>query len=216
MGTPYRGGSATERFPIQGSSTVPFFPPVKISSHWDPTRIYMRSVPTSLVALPVDFRPYAKICQEYRTTAPEQAAPEVPNDVVFPMGGEVYPPTRYLNSIDKESLLRRLDRPLGTCDDKQYQPPTSGDMYVDRLLVPESKAPTSRFVNELSMPQALLRKGAYHCREQADQANWDRSPRMFNNSTKQDRYKAAMEPPRPNMWKSDVRPKDTSATNQMR
>lgn len=205
MGTPFRGGSAVEQVPIKGSSTQPFFPAVKISCHWDPTRIYARSVPTSLVALPVDFRPYAKICQEYRTTAPEQRAPEVSNDVVFPMGGEVYPPTRYLNSIDKESLLRRLDRPLGTCDDKQYQPPAEGDMYRDRMLVPESKTPMSRFVSELSMPQALLRTGAYHCREQADQHNWDRSPRLFNNSTKQDRYKAAMEPPRPNMWKSEAR-----------
>jgi len=204
MGTPFERGSPVEPYPISGSSTKPFFPAVQISSHWDATRIYARSVPTSLVPLPLDFRPYAKICQEYRTTAPEQAAPEVSDDVVFPMGGEVYPATRYLNSIDKESLLRRLDRPLGTCDDKQYQPPLNGDMYKDRLLVPESKKPMTRFVSELSMPQALLRKGAYQCRTEADQRNWDRSPRMFNNATKQDRYKAPMEPSRPRNWKTDV------------
>lgn len=203
MGTPFEKGSPVEPYPITGSATQPFFPAVKITSHWDPTRIYARSVPTSLVPLPVDFRPYAKICQEYRTTAPEQAAPEISNDVVFPMGGEMYPPTRYLNNIDNESLLRRLDRPLGTCDDKQYQPPLEGDMYKDRLLVPESKLPMTRFMSELAMPQALIRSGAYHCRQEADQRNWDRSPRMFNNTTKQDRYKAPMEPPRPNMWTSE-------------
>jgi hypothetical protein len=197
MGTPFEKGSPTESYPIQGSSTAPFFPPVCLSSHWDPTRIYARTVPTTLVPLPMDFRPYTKVCLEYRTSAVEQKAPEVPEALVFPGGGDVYPPTRYLNNIDKESLLRRLDRPLGTCDEKQYQPPKNGDMYVDRMLVPPSLRAPSSFVEELSMPRALLRGGTYECRAQADQRNWDRSPRLFNNSTKQDRYVAPMEPPRP-------------------
>lgn len=205
MGTPFERGSAVESYPMQGSTTTPFFPPVCLKSHWDPTRIYARSVPTSQVPLPLDFRPYTKVCLEYRTSAVEQRPPEISDNVVFPMGGEVYPPNRYINSIDKESQLRRLDRPLGTCDEKQYVPPMNGDMYKDRMLVPESKMPTSKFVNELSMPQALLRTGAYGCRAEADQRNWDRSPRLFNNSTKQDRYVAATEPPRPNMWKAKAR-----------
>jgi len=209
MGTPFERGSPVEPYPIRGSSTQPFFPAVKICSHWDPTRIYARSVPTSAVPLPLNFRPYTKVCQEYRTTAPEQAAPQISDDVVFPMGGEIYPPTRYQNNIDNESLLRRMDRPLGTCDRDEYQPPLNSDMYKDRMLVPESKTPVSRFVSELSMPQALLRAGAYKCREEADQRNWDRSPRLFNNATKQDRYKAAMEPPRPNLWTSEERCKAT-------
>ena len=164
-------------------------------------------MPTTLVQLPLDFRPYTKVCLEYRTSAPEQRAPEVPNDVVFPSGGDVYPPTRYLNAIDNESLLRRLDRPLGTCDPEQYVPPTNGDMYVDRMLVPESLKPPSRFVEELAMPQALLRNGSYHCRAEADQRNWDRSPRRFNNATKQDRYRAppSVEPPRPRWAEPQLR-----------
>jgi hypothetical protein len=218
MGTPFAKGSPVESYPITSSGTTPFFPPVCLRSHWDPTKIYDRTVPTSLVALPVDFRPYAKICLEYRTTAPEQRAPEVPDDVVFPGGGEVYPPTRYLNNIDDESLLRRLDRPLGTCDGKQYTPNRGGDMYVDRLLVPASTRPPSRFVEEISQPQALLRSGPYHCRAEADQRNWDRSTRLFNNSTKQDRYKAppAVEPPRQNIW-GDARrcPDITVGTKEM-
>ena len=54
------------------------------------------------------------------------------------------------------------------------------------------------------MPQALLRTGPSGCREEADQRNWDRSPRLFNNATKQDRYRApaSVEPARPNMWAS--------------
>jgi len=208
MGTPFESGSPVESYPIQSTKTKNLFPPVSLKSHWDPTRIYARTVPNSLVSLPLDFRPYTKVCLEYRTSAVEQPAPEVPDALVFPGGGEVYPPTRYLNNIDKESLLRRLDRPLGTCDKDQYEPPFHGDMYSDRLLVPESFKAPSRFVDEISMPQALLRNGPYHCRSEADQRNWDRSSRLFNNATKQDRYTAPLEPPRQNIWTSAERCKE--------
>ena len=201
LGTPYERGSSTESYPISNSTTKPFFPPVCLKSHWDPTRIYSRTVPETLVPLPMGFRPYTKVCLEYRTSAAEQKAPEISDSVVFPGGGEVYPPNRYLNSIDNESLLRRLDRPLGTCDNDQYVPPKNGDMYVDRLLVPKSAKPPSQLVEEISMPSALLRTGAYHCRSEADQKNWDRSSRLFNNATKQDRYMGPTEPPRQNIWK---------------
>ena len=195
-----------EQYPISDSTTKPFFPPVCLRSHWDPTKIYSRTVPTSPVHLPLTFRPYTKVCLEYRTSAKEETAPEVPDDLVFPNGGEFYPPTRYQKTIDNESLLRRLDRPLGTCDPQQYQPPRNGDMYVDRMLVPKSLKPPSRFVEEISMPQALLRVRPYGCRQEADQKNWDRSPRLFNNSTKQDRYRAphSVEPGRPNMWSQNA------------
>ena len=205
MGTPFQKGSATESYPMQGSSKKPFFPPVCLSSHWDPTQIYKRSVPIQQVQLPVDFRPYTKVCLEYRTSAVGQQAPYVADDVVFPQGGEVYPPDRYLRAVDKESLLRRLDRPLGTCDEKQYMPPQNGDMYVDRMLVPASKKPPSQFVEEISMPKALLRAGTYQCRQEADERNWSRSTRLFNNATKQDRYKGPTEPPRQNIGKDPKR-----------
>ena len=196
-----------EPYPIRAVGPKPFFPAVCLSTHWDPTRIYSRTVPTQLVSLPLDFRPYTKVCLEYRTSAPEQAAPEVPDDLVFPNGGDTYSPTRYINSIDDESLLRRLDRPLGTCDPAQYQPPERGDMYVDRLLVPRTPQNKGIMVKELSMPQALLRSDTYHCRKEADQRNWDRSPRLFNNTTKQDRYTApsSVEGPRPNIWTNPQR-----------
>jgi hypothetical protein len=144
---------------------------------------------------------------DYRTSAPEVAAPDISDDVVFPSGGDVYPPNRYLNNIDRESLLRRLDRPLGTSDPAQYKPSEKGDMYVDGMLVPVTPKNTTRFIEELAMPQALLRSGTYHCRAEADKKNWDRSPRLFNNTTKQDRYKApaSVEPPRQNVWTNVTR-----------
>jgi hypothetical protein len=211
LGTVRQQGSLAGTTPAQSSTTTPFFPAVCLSTHWDPTRIYARTVPTQLVSLPVDFRPYTKVCLDYRTSAPEQAAPEVPDNLVFPGGGDQYPPTRYINNIDRESLLRRLDRPLGTCDPDQYYPPKSGDMYVDGMLVPRTPKLNSRFVDELSMPQALLRNGNYDCRAQADKINWERSPRLFNNTTKQDRYTApsSVEKPRQNIWATQLRCTDT-------
>ena len=214
MGTPYEKGSPTESYPIQSSTTKPFFPPVQIKCHWDPTKIYARTVPQTLVPLPIDFRPYTKVCLEYRTTAVGQHAPEVADDMVFPGGGEVYPPDRYLRSIDKESLLRRLDRPLGTCDPMQYDPPENSDMYVSNMLVPKSNNPPSRFVEEIAMPQVLLRAGTYHCRSEADQRNWSRSSRLFNNSTKQDRYRGPSEPPRQNIWSDSRRCEPSGPTTK--
>ena len=207
LGTPKEKGSPVESYPINSSTTTPFFPPVCHSTHWDPTRIYARTVPIQLVSLPVAFRPYTRVCLEYRTSAPEEVAPIVPDSLVFPNGGDTYSPSRYINSIDKESLLRRLDRPLGTCDPLQYTPPFKGDMYVDRMLVPKSTPTSSRFIDELSMPQVLLRTGPYSCREAADKINWERSPRLFNNTTKQDKYTApaSVEPPRQNVWNSSLR-----------
>ena len=206
LGTPMEKGSAVETYPIKPSTLKPFFPAVCLSTHWDPTRIYARTVPTAHVNLPLDFRPYTKVCLDYRTSAPEQAAPDVSDEVVFPNGGDLYPPTRYINNIDRESLLRRLDRPLGTCDPAQYYPPFSGDMYKDGMLVPPSAKNTSKFITELSLPQALLRDGNYHCRSEADQKNWDRSTRLFNNPTKQDRYTApsSVEKPRQNIWNTQL------------
>ena len=185
---PREKGTPVESYPIEGSKTAPFFPPVCLKSHWDPTMIYNKTVPAQHVALPLDFRPWTKVCMEYTTSAPIEALPAVPDSLVFPSGGEFYPPQRWANNIDNESLARRLDRPLGTCEDKQYIPPRTGDMFQQRVLIPDRQAPTTQFVEELAMPKALLRAGPYDCREKVDQMNWDYSQRLFNNPTKQDRY----------------------------
>ena len=106
LGSVKQQGSVAGATPLQDSPTKPFFPAVCLSTHWDPTRIYARTVPIEHVNLPIDFRPYTKVCMDYRTSAPEQAAPEVPDSVVFPGGGDVYPPTRYINNIDNETIIK--------------------------------------------------------------------------------------------------------------
>jgi hypothetical protein len=180
--------SLEAEYPFETSATTPFFPPVCLTSHWNPTNIYKRTVPDQKVGLPLDFRPYAKICLEYRTTGPEEALPATPADLVFPMGGEFYPPNRYSEAIDNESALRRLDRPLRLPERDDYVPALDSDMYNREKMAPPRTAPTSRMVQELAMPQALLRIGAYDCRDAEDKKAQAAESKPFNNPTKMAKF----------------------------
>lgn len=192
--TPRLGNSTTSQVPFGPSPTNPMYPAVCLKYHWDPTAVLRRVVPQGpAVPMALDPRPWTKVCLEYVNSgkASEQA-PVPPPNMVFPSGGEFYPPTRYSSNIDNESLLRRLDRPLGTCDKEQYEPPFTGDMYVPNRMVPErSRVPTTEMIQELAMPKALLRVAPYECRVEGDMDNWKRSPYLFNNATKQQRYNQA-------------------------
>jgi hypothetical protein len=192
--TPRLGNSTANRADFGASPTTPFFPPVCLTYHWDPTAVLRRVVPQGpAVPLALDPRPWAKVCLEYVNSGQSsEQAPLPPSNMVFPSGGEFYPPGRYSSAIDNESLLRRLDRPLGTCDAQQYEPNMKGDMYMANRLVPDRvQQPTTDMVKDLAMPQALLRTGVYDCRLEADKANWARSTSLFNNATKQQRYNQA-------------------------
>jgi hypothetical protein len=148
-------------------------------------------LPTRHVTLPEDFRPLVKVCMEYKTSAPTREAPLPPADMVFPMGGGVYPPGRYSAAIDQESVLRTLDQRLDrACVTSQYIPSEGSNMYVAGSTLPDRKAITNQFVAELSMPQALLRNDGLTCRSANDTAYFERSGRLFHNPTKQDRYGA--------------------------
>jgi hypothetical protein len=149
--------------------------------------ILKRTLPTQYVPQALDPRPWVKVCLEYTTSGENQPAPDVPADVVLPSGGAFYPASRYSEAIDAESELRRQDRPLGTCDAEQFYPNLKGDMYNQRPIV--SYTPTgSPFVAELALPKVARNIQEYACRAQDDAVNMSLSPRMFFNSTKQDRY----------------------------
>ena len=186
-GTPVQTLPFTSAAP--GENAKEFFPPVCLQTHWDPTMILRHSLPTAAVALPMDPRPWTRICMEYTTAGDNQAATPISADVTLPSGGKHYPPTRYLEAVDNESRLRRLDRHLGTPEAHQYIPSSKSDMFTARALLPERTQPNSRFIDELSMPQAILRAGPYPCREEIDGINMERSKKLFNNATKQDKYK---------------------------
>ena len=169
---------------IQGN----LFTPVCLKTHWDPTEMLRHIIPQQKVDLPLDFRPFVKVCKNYVTSAPAIPAPMPPVNMVFPMGGEFYPPGRYSANIDQESILKTLDHPLDKwCPTTKYIPKMSSNMYIAGSTVPD-RGPTSEFVSELAMPQAVLRRDIYTCRSENDTKYFNRSGRLFNNPTKQDRY----------------------------
>jgi hypothetical protein len=111
--------------------------------------------------------------------------------MVFPMGGGVYPPGRYSANIDTETDLKAINRPLDRWNENtSYIPSTRSNMYQSGSTIPDRKAISDAFVAELAMPQALLRDDVHSCRTGNDTAYFERSNRLFNNTTKQDRYGA--------------------------
>jgi hypothetical protein len=104
------------------------------------------------------------------------------------MGGSFYPTSRYSSAIDSESALRRLDRPLGTCDEDQFYPNKGGDMFNQRILVPYRITTDPSKISELALPRVARSIREYECRAKDDVVNTNLSGRLFNNATKQDRY----------------------------
>ena len=119
-------------------------------------------IPQQKVGLPEDFRPWVKVCKNYVTSGPTIPAPMPPKDMVFPTGGEFYPPGRYSANIDVESNLKTLNYPLDKwCPSTKYIPRQDSNMYVSGSTVPDRKPTSDAFVSELAMPQALLRTDIY-------------------------------------------------------
>ena len=176
-----------------GSSSQ-LFGPMCLKTHWDPEAIIRRTLPDTQITLPLDFRPWSKVCKEYRTSGYTEDAAQQPIDksVVLPMGGEFYPNQRYARNIDSESKTERLDQPLNKwCETGKFVPRMDGSLYRPGTTVPTyARQPTS-FVSELAMPRAVLseRLGGYECFDKQLKVDFNRSDRLFNNFSKQDRYK---------------------------
>ena len=187
-------GSPVMALPFQQEGPADFFPSVCLKTHWDPTMILKRSLPDGHVAQSTDPRPWTRVCMEYTTAGEEDKAPEVNPNIVMPMGGKFYPASKYMEAIDEESKLHWLDRRLGLCEGNQWQPNSEGDMFNSRLLVPDRRVDPTK-IQELAYPKALLRSGPYDCRAENDSyAVKTSSDYMFNNATKQDRYKQMNKP----------------------
>lgn len=185
---PQGGAHAQYPFTPSEGTNQGMFPPVCLRSHWDPEKIIRRTLPSNELALPLEPRPWTKICMQYVTSQDFEDAPRPDNNLVMPNGGVNYPPSRFREAVDNESLLRRLDRPLGECGSKEYMVPLSGNLFRANSTVPDRTEPNTRFVQELSFPMACIRSEDYSCREQAHMDSYSRSDKMFNNATKQDRY----------------------------
>lgn len=194
---PTEKGSPVLSLPLQQEGPADFFPSVALHTHWDPTMILKRTLPDGYVPQSTDPRPWTRICLEYTTAGEESTAPEINPNIVMPNGGQFYPASKYQEAIDNESKLHWLDRPLGTCEGNQWFPNERGDMFNSRLLVPDRSIDPTK-VQELAYPRALLRSGPYDCRAQNDAyAIQTSSDYVFNNATKQDRYKSMKKPVKP-------------------
>jgi hypothetical protein len=134
---------------------------------------------------------------EYTTAGEQEQAPVTDPTIVMPSGGGFYPPDKYMMAIDDESKLRALDRPLGISEKKQWTPNVKGDMFNSQVLVSRPAANPAQ-IEELAYPRALLRNAPYDCRQINDQYNTSvSSDYIFNNATKQDRYKQMNKPYKP-------------------
>jgi len=191
-------GLTPSKFPIDNDRTLdPKLSHYCAPKHWDPTMVYHYTIPEVYgpQALPMDPRPWTKICLQYVNSGPPEYAPRPPTDMVFTGAGEAKPPTRYLEAIDSESQLRRLDRPLdhdlltqGRCKSTQYKLPSNSDAFQQYVLLPPQSSPKSAMVRELADPSVLERNGQYVCSQEAMVCGLKGAPKFFLNATKQNRY----------------------------
>lgn len=189
-------GMIPRPYPIGNDTTLdPSLTHKCAPKHWDPTMIYRYTLPQQYATqLPTDPRPWTKVCLEYVNSGPAAPAPAVPNGFLVPGAAEFYPPTRYQQAIDQESLLRRLDRPLNndllpnTCYPNQYTMPQGSDALQQQTLLPPYEPPKSRMVRELESPAALQRGGQYECSKEAMLCDLAGAPRFWNNHTKLAKY----------------------------
>ena len=183
-------------FPLENQGPKNFFPPVCNKFHFDPTQIIRHTLPqtSGSIPLPLDPRPWTKICLEYVNSTTNEPAPNIDPNISFPAGGFFQDPNRYLASVDSESSLRRLDQPLRKCDIAQFEPNVNGDMFNSRILVTREKDKNFG-IPEVSLPKVTITAGPYKCRSEADAINTSVSNKTFFNTTKQDRYYIKSAPP---------------------
>lgn len=150
-------------FPIGNDQVLQPLPNCPRPSHWDATAIYRLTTPQGPAqSLPMDPRPWTRVCLSYVNSGAAEPAPQPPADTVFPMGGSFYPPTRYSYAIDVESKLQRLDRPLGTdrrrgpCEPNQYEVPMTSDMYSQSKIIPLQARPTKDLFYETKLGMDIV------------------------------------------------------------
>ena len=183
------------------------FPPACITSRWDPTAVSQYVLPWGdrLGAQTFDPRPAARICAQYYTQSVGDAPladpaiyeatmaqgdiqtllgpvrPKANGEAAVPPGGAAglgVPYAGYNPAV--ESDVFRLDEELTKCKELRYQP-RGGQVAAASNIIPGAPAvPEGEYAT-------IVGKTA-GCREADDAAAWNRSARLFNNSTKTDRY----------------------------
>ena len=216
------GGITPARLPLGNDKTLdPSLSHYCAPKHWDPTMIYYHTVPNNQdQALPMDPRPWTKVCLQYMNSGAGEPAPNVPESLVVTGAGTFYPPNRYSAAIDQESRLRRLDRPLnedllpgrGSCFPQQYVLPDDSDATQQYVLLPPQVLPRSKMVRELDSPMVTRDMTQYKCSEEAMVCNMNGASRFFNNFTSLDKYRQKDDRCGSMLWQTNGG-RDPSASN---
>lgn len=163
------------------------FPPVCIKTHWDSEAFSKHVLPADLkIPLPVDPRPQVRNCTMYYTTAPEELNGDKIKrselEISERGGGAKFPYEVYQRNINVETELL-LDHAQDNCDETKWAATAESDLFVNKAAPPKKPSPS---FSELSRPLATI-AGPYKCRAEADELAWAKSPRLFNNITREDR-----------------------------
>jgi hypothetical protein len=176
------------------------FPPICVTSHWSPTEVSRHILPQNkrLGSYAMDPRPSARICTSYYNTSPGDAPliqeqgqeqesffdtdtdAKKDSDVIPVGAGRGFAYEVYANNIGVEDDLLRLREPLTKCAEKRYVPRA--------LPVHTNVLPFANISNSSSLsPLATEVQTQAGCRQQDDEAAWNRSSRLFFNPTRYDR-----------------------------
>jgi hypothetical protein len=204
--------SLDDQFATSIRSFQDAFPPYCLSSAtWDPTRAVKHILPdpTTLPQQPLDPRQAVQVCRQYYTESPADSLPPgvLEKDIPLPIPAAFQGPVEFMRpetmklpapvppggaaglgapysiwaaEVDREADLLRLREKLTKCKEYRYAPQPQ-QLVADQTNVLD-QSDDSAYAKVLSV------QGRAGCRDADDDAAWNRSGRLFFNSTKLDRY----------------------------
>ena len=167
------------------------FPPMCLTTHWDPTSVSDHILPRFQASMPLDPRPSTRICYRYSSidnTVPIQVdASAITDAPIYPPGGAAgkgFPYQQYSANIEKEADVFRMREPLTKCSERRYIPEGGhAPTYVGERNVPGANLENTTTLSP-QVSQVTFQAG---CRNQDDYDAWNRSSRLFSNPTRYDR-----------------------------
>ena len=189
------------------------FPPFCVKTHWDPTALTNYVLPNAQKQpdLAMDPRPSTRICYVYynisagdaplanppvdveptipvayrnNSAVPQRRAPPPVANPVLPPGGAArtgFPFADYNVEAETDVEIRNL--PLSRCAERKYLPAGGPQASTSSHDLPGADLSNR---SSLSPLLTTVKKTA-GCREADDEANWNRSGRLFFNPTRYDR-----------------------------
>jgi len=183
------------------------FPPLCLTTHWDPTLLASHVLPQVKAQhdLSLDPRPATKICfTYYHMSAGDAPLPSTPEPTLTmpsallggprrptPSGPPALPPGGAASrgfpyqayQPEQESELLRLEEDLTRCSERRYLPPGGPPLSMSTQILPNA---TLGNASSLSPLLTTVRTQA-GCREADDLKAATRSNRLFFNPTRYDR-----------------------------